>query len=399
MKHLILLFALTILPLSGFAQSGTTGNLTWSITNGTLTISGTGIMPDYLNDADHDNVPWRSHRANINKVIINNGVTSIGLYAFSDCSSLTSVSIPNSVTGIGIFAFYNCRNLTSVAIPNSVISIGNYAFYSCSSLTSVIIPNSVTSIGVQVFMYCTSLTSVSIPNSITGIGESMFYGCSGLTSVSIPNSITSIGRAAFFDSGLISISIPNSVTSIGRAAFQHCISLTSASIPNSVTSIGEYAFTDCISLTSVSIPSSVTSIGNNAFDGCRSLTSVTVQWTIPLIVSGNTFEYTNVSQCTLIVPAGTKALYQAAPVWKDFFVTTVGNESVSASPPLVYAANHTLYIELAQPDVITVYGISGQKLWERQIPAGAATVNADRFPQGVLIVKGSSGWVKKVVNL
>ena len=204
-------------------------------------------------------------------------VTSIGDYALSSCSSLTSITIPNSVTSIGERAFLFCHSLTSVTIPNSVTSIGKYAFWSCSSLTSVTIGNSVTSIGDYAFWYCSSLTSVTIPNSVTSIGNSAFWYCSSLTSVTIPNSVTSIGNSAFEDcSSLTSVTIGNSVTSIGVGAFQFCSSLTSVTIGNSVTSIGGSAFNGCSSLTSVTIPNSVTSIGSAAFADCSSLTSVTI---------------------------------------------------------------------------------------------------------------------------
>ncbi|MGN0624339.1 MAG: leucine-rich repeat domain-containing protein, partial [Oscillospiraceae bacterium] len=96
-------------------------------------------------------------------------VTSIGGYAFEDCTSLTSITIPNSVTSIGSNAFNYCTSLTSITIPNSVTSIGGGAFNTCTSLTSITIPNSVTSIGYSAFENCTSLTSITIPNSVTSI--------------------------------------------------------------------------------------------------------------------------------------------------------------------------------------------------------------------------------------
>ena len=251
-------------------------------------------------------------------------VTSIGEFAFKDCTGLTSVTIPTSVTSIGEEAFRGCTGLTSVTIPNSVteigysafggtpwynnqpdgvvyigkvayefkgemasgtainikegtVSISGYAFYGCTGLTSITIPNSVTSIGEFAFSGCTGLSSVTIPSSVTSIGKSAFSGCTGLTSVTIPNSVTEIGWSAFRGcAGLTSVTIPNSVTEIGWSAFEGCTDLTSVTIPNSVTSIGGSAFRDCTGLTSVTIPNSVTSIGESVFYGCTALTSVTI---------------------------------------------------------------------------------------------------------------------------
>ncbi len=210
-------------------------------------------------------------------ITIPNSVTIIGYNAFSGCSGLTSVTIGNSVTTIGEGAFRYCSGLTSVTIPNSVTTIGEFAFYKCSSLTSVTIPNSVTTIGDYAFYECTGLTSVTIGNSVTTIGKYAFYDCSGLTSITIPNSVTTIGSSAFYScSKLTSVTIGSSVTTIGSSAFYSCSKLTSVTIGNSVTTIGNSAFRYCSGLTSVIIPNSVTTIGYEAFYECRSLTSVTI---------------------------------------------------------------------------------------------------------------------------
>ena len=198
MKQIYILLIALLMGLSANAEeSGTCGpNLRWHLTdNGVLTISGKGEMNDYSANYFENRSPWRGY--DIKRIIIGDGVTTIGVYAFAGCSSLTSVTIPNSVTTIGEEAFEGCRALTSVTIPNSVTKIGDSAFEDCSALTSVTIPNSVTKIGDRAFEYCRALTSVTIPNSVTKIGDHAFDYCSALISVTIPNSVTTIGEDAF----------------------------------------------------------------------------------------------------------------------------------------------------------------------------------------------------------
>ena len=174
-----------------------------------------------------------------------------GRYISGFDKSITSVIIAGSVTSIGICAFSDCTSLASVVISDSVTSIGRGAFSGCTSLASVEIPDSVTSIGDGAFFHCNSLLSIEIPDGVTSIGDKAFSGCTSLTSVVIGDSVTSIGICAFSDcTSLASVEIPNSVTSIGYGAFRGCESLTSVVIPNSMTSIGWEAFSDCTSLAS-----------------------------------------------------------------------------------------------------------------------------------------------------
>ena len=256
--------------------SGTCGeNVTYSLNEntGVLTISGTGKMAGYLSDSHS---PFYKNKK-IKEVIIEDGVTSIGKYAFYYCSNLTSITIPGSVTSIGSSAFEECNSLTSIVIPEGVTSIGEYAFFDCSSLTNITIPEGVTRIGCDTFYGCSSLTSITIPESVTSIDSSAFEGCKSLTSITIPEGVTSISYQAFYNcSSLTSIVIPEGVTSIGSFAFHGCSSLTSITIPESVTSIGDYVFYGCSSLTSIAIPKGVTRIGSSAFENCSGLTSVTI---------------------------------------------------------------------------------------------------------------------------
>ena len=241
-------------------------------------------------------------------------VTSIGSWAFYQCTSLTSVTIPNSVTSIDTNAFYQCTSLTSITIPNSVTIIGQSVFLDCSSLSSITIPNSVTSIAGNIFNGCSSLSSITVDSSntvydsrnncnaiIETATNKLIIGCKNTI---IPNTVTSIDTNAFYGcSSLSSITIPNSVTNIGDGAFFACTSLTSVIIPDSVTSIGGSAFGGCKNLRSITIGDNVTSIGTSAFNGCSGLTSVTSLATTAPTITSYTFQNVK-SNGALYVPSG-----------------------------------------------------------------------------------------------
>ncbi|WP_276634381.1 leucine-rich repeat domain-containing protein [Prevotella pallens] len=299
MKQIYILLIALLMGLSANAEeSGTCGpHLRWHFTdNGVLTISGKGKMYDY---SFYNRAPWGKYNIKriIKRIIIGDGITTIGSRAFYTCSALISVTIPNSVTTIGEGAFVDCR-LTSVTIPNSVTEIGDRAFEGCSALTSVTIPNSVTKISDLAFARCSALTSVNIPNSVTKISDLAFNWCERLTSISIPNSVTEIGSSAFED----------------------CRSLTSVTIPNSVTKISASAFSLCVSLASVTIPNSVKNIGILAFFKCTSITQISSEAVVPPICESNVFDDINKSECKLIVPKNSLDAYKQADQWKDFLL-------------------------------------------------------------------------------
>ena len=286
--------------------------------------------------------------------VIPNSVTTIGDFAFSNCSSMTSVTIPNSVTYIGLAAFQNCLSLSSIVveannmkydsrnncnaiiettsnklilgckntiIPNGVEIISGKAFSNCIGLTSIVIPNSITSIQSFAFYGCINLTSIEIPNSVTSIGEQIFDGCIGLTRIVVETNNTKFDSRdncnAIIETssntliyGCQSTVIPNSVKSIGSSAFYGCSGLTSITIPNSVTSIGSSAFYGCSNLASVSIPNSVTTIGNYAFCNCSSMTSITLPNSLKSI--GRCAFYNCSSMTSVTIPNNLKTIEQYA---------------------------------------------------------------------------------------
>ncbi len=250
----------------------------------------------------------------VKELVIPNGVTDIGKYAFVGCSGLTSVTIPESVKSIGEWGFSACNGLTAVhisdlkswceiefyddnsnplkyakhlllngneikdlLIPNSVKKISKNSFSGCSGLTSVTIPESVTSIGERAFSSCSGLTSVYIPNSITNIEDGTFGGCSSLSSVDIPNSVTSIGQEVFYGcKSLETIVIPEGVTVIKYSTFRDCTGLKKIVLPNSVTSIEAFSFSNCTSLISITFPSNLSIISGSSFEFCKSLASLVI---------------------------------------------------------------------------------------------------------------------------
>ena len=236
--------------------------------------------------------------------------------------------IPNSVTTIGSYAFANCSSLSSITIPNSVTSIGNNAFKGCIGLASIEIPNSVKEIEYKVFNNCTSLTSITIPNSITAIGEDAFEGCTNLnkvivadlaswcaitfrteksnplyyakhmysdesteiTDLVIPDGVTSISQYAFKNcAGFSSITIPDNVTSIDSYAFAGCSGATSLTLSKNLTNITSYSFYGMTGLGRIYIPGGVKTIGDNAFYGCTDVTYVRIPGSV-ISIGSNAFQ-------------------------------------------------------------------------------------------------------------
>lgn len=226
--------------------------------SGTLTFSGEGAMENY--QTMHFVAPWKEISNQIKKIVIENGVTSIGSNAFYQCSDMQAT-----------LDLSNAKALTS---------IGNNAFYGCKKLTGLLeIPDSVTKIGAEAFLDCNNLSgNFKLPRGLQSVGNDAFYNCYNLTGgLKLPDTVTSIGTGAFYNCAKLDgyLVLSSSLTKIPQNAFNHCVNLKVKDklvIPSSVTVIENSAFARCSSLTGdLEIPDTVTSIGNNAFSGCSSL--------------------------------------------------------------------------------------------------------------------------------
>lgn len=324
------------IPMAAFAENPYKGfcgeNLTWEYdeTAKKLTISGTGNMANYYSSSiAGSRAPWVNSeiKDEIETVVISDGATSIGEYAFFECTDLKNVTIPSSVRTINEGAFYKCAGLTSpdvtdpneeiadsITIPNGVTSIGESAFQHCIGLKKVTIPDSVKSIGEGAFSFCyiseeeseigieSGLEKVVIENGAETIGKDAFNGCKKLNYIYLPDSVKSIGINAFQYTGIYydwwdgsddvlyinnhfimayhgkstPCNIKSGTKTIADSAFLACTNLPSITIPDSVTSIGNRAFEDCNSLTSITIPKNVRNIGDEAFYTCYDLQSINV---------------------------------------------------------------------------------------------------------------------------
>ena len=211
----------------------------------------------------------------INYVILPSTLKRIEEMAFLGCTGLTSISLPEGLESIGLCGFYGCSGLTEMVIPESVKNIGNGAFQTCRNLASINIPSGVSIIRDDVFSTCDSLSSIILPDNVVRIGEDAFERCISLTSIRIPDNVRRIGQRAFMDCALeSSLVIPESVTEIGQSAFQDCAQLSSIHFPDGLEKIESYLLYGCVNLENVTIPESVSWIGYSAFSGCKNLASI-----------------------------------------------------------------------------------------------------------------------------
>ena len=226
-------------------DEGNLSGLQWKLTkSGTLTISGKGDMPDFnFGNPSVSNRPWNDNISSVQKIIIEDGVTSIGRNAFRKCD-VYSVSIPKSVKKIGDDAFRECRKISYVYLEG-VVTIGERTFQSCDNIRGVTLPACIKEIGSAAFFQCQQLLSVGFDpdtESVT-VGDDIFNSCWRLMDVTLPKTMNQIGKNMFYNCMVLpGLVIPEGVTSIGEGAFSSCRGMTTVFIPKSVKQIAIAAF-------------------------------------------------------------------------------------------------------------------------------------------------------------
>ena len=284
--------------LSSFMTAATSGDfgenncLHWEVSTGvlsgkTLTISGTGVMPDF-NFPEGNLAPWWNYEAlgmltsfgnfklegELKKVVIKDGVTNVGSYALFCLPAATQVTLPDSVTRIGRYGIAMCSKLTGMSIPKGVTEIGDFGLAG-DGLTAVTLPDGLQSLGRGAFDSCTSLTNTTLPAAITAVPGKCFADCTKLLNVKYAGTVTAIGDLAFEScKSLVTAPIPATVTELGASAFNGCVALTDVTLPAGVTAIPDGCFQGCTALKDMKLPGTVTSVGHNAFTGCTALGDV-----------------------------------------------------------------------------------------------------------------------------
>ena len=301
--------------LSSFGAAATSGDfgenncLHWEVSTGvlsgkTLTISGTGAMPDF--DFPNGNLaPWWNYEAlgmltsfgtfklegELKKIVIKDGVTNVGDYALFFLPAATQVTLPESVTSIGRYGIAMCSKLTGLSIPKGVTEIGDFGLAG-DGLTAVTLPDGLQSLGRGAFDTCASLTNTTLPAAITAVPGKCFADCTKLLNVKYAGTVTAIGDLAFEScKALTAAPIPETVTEIGASAFTGCTALTDVTIPAGVAAIPDSCFRGCTALADMKLPGTVTSVGLNAFTGCTALKDVRCYGAAPTVQPAGAAEH------------------------------------------------------------------------------------------------------------
>ena len=307
-------------------EAGTLGYLILDRTANLTDVKGLRVSGK-LNSTDFTTIKNLTNLMELNMAETN--VTTWGESQFYGMTSLEKVVLPNEMTSLNKYSFQGCTALNDVTLPPNLRVINTGAFYDCNSLEQITFPETLENISANAF-YCSyynsiagSLKEVTFPAALTKLGVSAFSGQVKLQKVTFADGLTQISREAFYGCRLLSeLTLPATLQTISESAFYNCDALTRVELPEGLTTLGSYAFGYCNALEEVILPSSLQSI-SNSFYNCRNLKKMTAKAIVPANANnsdiiGDGYE----AQCTLTVPALSKAVYQLAERWTAFNIVT-----------------------------------------------------------------------------
>ena len=376
---------------TGTLVRGTTGNLTWTIQNSTLTFSGNGEMGDYDTVKSYY-APWHDMMAAgtlMGGVVFDGSVTSIGNGAFRDAAQ--AVSIPETVTRIGDYAFYGCTKQGSVSFSGSLKQIGAHAFEG-SFLTGASFASGLEEIGDYAF-YGTLLPSVSLPGTLRSLGDYAFYADTRyvryLESVSVPASVTHWGSHVFArQDKLAYVSLANGLAEIGEYAFAECTALTNITLPDSVKDIGAYAFYNANHM-NYNLPGQLETIGDYAFylsSVGNDMDSVTLPSTVRR-TGRNSFQKTNRQGESFIIYSNTNTV--DGVTWKIadsvLTVTGTGGETVVNGPWSCMTSQFSSLVIGEGIAAIDSYAFAGMGLTSITLSGSLRTIGDHAFYDNSLV--------------
>ena len=376
-------------PMTATGSGSCGDNATWTLTeDGTLTISGTGPISDSIQGVSL----WTDVNMYVKNVVIGEGITAIGAYAFWNCPQLASITIPATVTKIGQCAFENCDRLKELTIPDSVTEIGEAAFSACTAMESIRLPNGLTEIKASTFNFCNGLTSFTIPASVTTIGEGAFsnaFDPDGDVTLVVPETVTHVDRLAiawsnvknviwnarieapadgifYMCENLESVELTDFMKRIGSRTFTWCYNLKTVTMPAGLVEIVDENWTifspglfmGCSSLESMTIPEGVTVIPQSTFANCMSLTKIELPDGVTDI---GQMAFSGTGIIEIVIPASVKRIGHGAFVWSKLWKITFEGDA-----PVLYGDDPASGL-LSGCASVNCYCPSGNDTWTDEV--------------------------------
>lgn len=308
-------------------------------------------------------------------IVIPYGVTEIPECLFQ-YAYIHSVTIPDTVTSIGERAFYDCNYLERVNLPDSVTRIGESAFLGCDRLTRIEVPTSVTDMGYGIFDNCKALTDARIDANISDLPSGLFYNCESLAKVRLPDTLKTVENRAFYNcSALSRVHIPDSVTAIGNSAFYGCAALTEVDGMGGLERLADFAFAKCGALADIALPDGLTAIGAEAFGNCASLRSLSIPASVRSIDRSAFFRCTGLTE--MVLPEG------LADVGEYIFSNCTGLERIAIPADMKIIPKGMLSGCAALKEVWLPEGMTQIKEYAFD---GCASLEAVHFPDTLIYI-------------